>query len=128
MPIHTEWGNPEHTVLIEQFRDDWSWKQVAEECQHVIHPLLENVTYPVTLIQDMLGSHWVPTMSLLREVETMLQTPYPDNVKLLVVVSGEPSVDTLVVSAYQRYGDEDCTYKSARSIKQAIQIAEQMLK
>lgn len=126
MPIHTSWWDNQTTVLIEKFKDDWSWEEVTQESLQAIYPLLSTQKQAVALIQDMLGSQWIPSMTLLQEVKAMFErAPIPDTVYLLVIVSGEPSVDALLLSAYQLYGKKTCAYKTAATIPKAIQMIEQ---
>ena len=123
MPIETHWANNKQSIIIEKFHDVWTWHQVSETCHSKIHPLLNNTEQPVVLIQDMIGSHWTPTVNLLQDVQEMMQTPCPENIVMIVVVSGNPSIDALLVSAYKRSGREACVYQACSTVNQAIQIA-----
>lgn len=127
MPIEIHWANHAHNILIEKFYDVWTWEQVAHACEVDISPLLSDPVAPTVLIQDMVGSHWTPTTNLLTEVQQMMKTPYPDNVVMVIVVSGNPSIDTLVIAAYKRYGGEPTIYQSCPTTNQAIQIADEYL-
>ena len=126
MPIHTSWWDDQASILIEKFKDEWSWNDVTQESLQVVYPLLASVDHPIALIQDMLGSHWIPSMTLLQQVKAMFDTaPLHDAITVLVIVSGEPSVDALLLSAFQLYGKKSCTYKTAPSIPKAIELIEQ---
>jgi hypothetical protein len=127
MPIETYWANDTQSILIEKFHDVWTWQQVSEACQTKIYPQLNNISHPVVLIQDMMGSHWTPTTNLLKDVQAMMQTPCPDNMVMLLVVSGNPSIDVLVISAYQRFDNEGCVYQACSTVNQAIRVAKDYL-
>lgn len=127
MPIEIHWANNDQSIMIEKFYDVWTWQQVADTCQNQINPALENITHPLVLIQEMIGSHWTPTTNLLQEVEQMMQTPYADHVAAVLVVSGSAAIDTLVIAAYNRYGSPNCTYKSCKTVNEAIQFASTLL-
>ena len=127
MPIENYWANNEQSILIEKFYDVWTWDQVIDTCQNHINPTLSPINHPVVLIQDMIGSHWTPTINLLSEVQRMMMTPYHDNVSMILVVSGDAAIDTLVVAAYKRYGKADCTYQACSTINKAIIIANDYL-
>jgi hypothetical protein len=96
---------------------------VSVACQSAIHPQLDGLYHPVVLIQDMVGSHWTPTTNLLQDIQAMMQTPCPDNIIMVLVVAGDPAIETLVVSAYKRLGPESCTYQSCSTTNQAIRVA-----
>jgi|GEM_PF-2375461 len=123
MPIETHWANNIQSILIEKFHDVWTWHQVSEACQTKIHPLLHNMNQPIVLIQDMIGSHWTPTTNLLQDVQETMQTPCPENIVMVVVVSGNPAIDTLLVSAYKRAGQQSCIYQACPTVNQAIRVA-----
>jgi hypothetical protein len=123
MPIDIYWANNKQSILIEKFHDVWTWQQVTTTCQTKVYPLLGNLSHPVVMIQDMVGSHWTPTTNLLQDVQATMQVPYPDNVVMLLVVSGNPSIDALVISAYKRFGREDCVYQASSTVNQAIRVA-----
>lgn len=126
MPIHTRWWDDQTSILIEKFKDDWSWEDVTQESLNVIYPMLETMDHPIALIQDMLGSHWIPSMTLLQQVKTMFSTaPLHTSISLVVIVSGEPSVDALLLNAYRLYGKDTCIYKTASSLPKAMQLIEQ---
>lgn len=127
MPIETHWANNTQSILIEKFKDVWTWHQVAEACQSKIHPMLQDTSQAVVLIQDMIGSHWTPTTNLLHDVQEMMETPYPENIMMVVVVSGNPAIDTLLVSAYKRSGRQVCIYQACSTVNQAIRIAGEYL-
>ena len=123
MPIETHWANHDQSILIEKFHDVWTWQQVSKACQMKIYPLLEDVIHPVVLIQDMVGSHWNPTTNLLQDVQQMMQTPYPDNIQMTLVVSGNLAIDTLLISAYKRCGQDGHIFQACSTINRALQIA-----
>jgi len=123
MPIEIHWANNNQSILIEKFNDVWTWQQVADACQMQIRPTLSNIPHPVILIQDMVGSHWTPTTNLLQEVQHMMKTPYPNNVIMVIVVSGDRSIDALVTAAYNRFGGSECDYQSSPTVNQAIRTA-----
>ena len=123
MPIETHWANTSQSILIEKFYDVWTWQQVTEACQSQIHPQMADLIHPVAMIQDMTGSHWTPAPGLVQDVKKVMETACPDNIVMLLVVSGDSSIDTLVVSAYQRFGKADCTYQACKTINQALRLA-----
>ena len=127
MPIDLYWANETQSILIEKFHDVWTWQQVSEACQTKVYPQISGLSHPVVLIQDMTGSHWTPTTRLLNDVQAVMQIPCPANLVMLLVVSGNPSIDALVISAYQRFGDEGCVYQACATANEAIQIAKDYL-
>lgn len=127
MPIENHWANTKQSILIEKFYDVWTWQQVIDACQSQINPALTDVSHPVVLIQDMVGSHWTPTTNLLQEVQEMMKTPCPKIIQMLIVVSGNPAIDALVTAAYKRYGAAHCNFRSCATVNQAIQVASDFL-
>lgn len=127
MPIENHWANANQSILIEKFHDVWTWQQMIDVCVEEIHPILSANTYPVVLIQDMIGSHWTPTTNLLQEVQQVMKSPCPDRLKMMIVVSGDPAIDALVIAAYKRFGSPDRVYRSCSTINKALQIASDYL-
>jgi len=127
MPIEIHWANSAQSIIIQKFYDVWTWEQVGANCRTQLYPIVADLPHPVVLIQDMVGSHWTPTTSLLQEVETFMRIPCPSNLELIVVVSGEASVDMLVTSAYKRYGQPYQSFKSAKTANAALQVANKFL-
>lgn len=129
MPIELHWANQEQSVLIEKFYDVWTWSEVGEACLTQVAPIVQDSAHPIVLIQDMIGSHWTPTTKLMDEVKRLFQdAPCPKQIEMVVVVSGEVSVNALVTSAYRRFGNPDLVYEPCSTVNQAIQVATQFLK
>lgn len=128
MPIELHWANNEQSILIEKFYDVWTWAEVGMTCHHEIVPLVMDSASPIVLIQDMIGSHWTPTTQLMRDVEQLMHKyPCPHQVRMLLVVSGEASVNTLVSSAYRRFGNPNQIYQASPTVNQALEVAHTFL-
>ncbi len=127
MPINIHWANNTQSIVIQKFSDVWTWDQVVVNCQTDLYPAIGQMSHPVVLIQDMVGSHWTPTTSLLAEVEKLMHIPQPHNLPMIQVVSGEPSVDMLVVSAYKRTSDSNCIFQASSTVNVALRNANDYL-
>jgi len=127
MPIEIHWANNTQSIVIQKFYDVWTWEQVGISCRTELYPAIMELSHPIVLIQDMVGSHWTPTTNLLQEVEKLMGISSPENLRMILVVSGEVSVDTLVVSAYKRYGQPHQAFQSAKTINAAIRVASDFL-
>lgn len=127
MPIEIHWANNTQSIVIQKFSDVWTWEQVRVTCKKQLYPSINEMSHPVVLIQDMVGSHWTPTTSLLAEVEKLMNIPQPANLPMLQVVSGNPSVDMLVVSAYKRYGDPNKVFQASSTVNAALRLAQDFL-
>jgi hypothetical protein len=128
MPIEIHWANIAQSILIEKFKDVWTWQQVSEACETQIRSLVRDKLHPIIIVQDMVGSHWTPTTSLLQDVQNSLATSGSDNIVMTLVVSGNPSIDALLVSAYKRSGQKDVIYQRCSTVNQALQVADDYLK
>ena len=76
MPIDIHWANNTQSIVIQKFYDVWTWDQVSKTCRGELYPTITDIQQPIVLIQDMVGSHWTPTTSLLAEIEMVMSKRY----------------------------------------------------
>jgi hypothetical protein len=84
MPITVEWVNPERTVLLYRFVDNWTWEDY-HAANHLTREMLESVHHAVDLICDFCDSTAIPPR-VLTNIGRSLRQRRPANINQIIAV------------------------------------------
>lgn len=95
MPIIVEWDNPEKTVIRQKYVGKWTWDEFFDACTKQSAGLMKTVPHTVHILADYSESGPLPLGGAVSQARTVTQY-YPDNWGLLIIVSGNMFIKTLV--------------------------------
>lgn len=93
MAVTVGWDNPEHTVLLYDFSETWTWEELFRAAQED-DSLLEGIEYTVHQIFDMQKTRMIPSNPLAR-MENLAHEIRP-TIGLMIFVGGTLWFQTIV--------------------------------
>jgi hypothetical protein len=122
MPIHSQWDNPEKTIILTTHSAEWMWDELHEHDATVVASLLESVDHAVSIIIDMRRCAWLPLEDFAGQVKKTTNTHRFHKIDVVVFVLKEAGIGALLKTAHKRYGESAPRYLDARTIEEAREI------
>lgn len=102
MPVETHWEAPSQIVVVQEYRDAWTWEDFYHACVNDTVPLMQSVPHTVHIISDFTNSGPIPFGGAISNARNAVRF-YPDNWGLLIIVTPSMFMRSLVNTFRRAY-------------------------
>jgi len=123
MPIRSEWGNSEHTIIVTTYSDEWTWHEAYEHTKHNVVTMLNSVSHAVTIVENMREAYWLSPNDFLPTVKKQLQALESYDIRLWLFVIKESYAAALLINAYEQFDGRGRVYRAVDDLHEALHQA-----